>query len=70
MTEWNPTCNRFVGFFDIMGFKDMVFRNSHADMMEKMDAIREVIVKIETSGKRVLSNNPKGRVPRAMPVGE
>jgi hypothetical protein len=30
------TCNRFVAFFDIMGFKDRVARNSHEDIYSDM----------------------------------
>lgn len=34
--EWNPTCERFVGFIDIMGFKDMVARKSHEEIYKMM----------------------------------
>jgi hypothetical protein len=32
---WIPTCERFVAFLDIMGFKDMVFRD-HVEVLEKL----------------------------------
>jgi hypothetical protein len=35
-TRWITTCNRFVAFFDIMGFKDMVMRNSHDYVVKKI----------------------------------
>ncbi|MGJ1212947.1 hypothetical protein [Sphingobacterium multivorum] len=32
--NWNPTDNRFVCFLDIMGFKDLVMRNSHKEIYD------------------------------------
>jgi hypothetical protein len=37
------TTNRFVGFFDIMGFKDRVNRSTHEEVLEKMYRIRGVL---------------------------
>ena len=54
MATWNVTCNRFVGFFDIMGFKEMVLRNNHADVLEKINQIREAIGVIENHGRELL----------------
>ena len=56
MANWNVTCNRFVGFFDIMGFKDMVLRNSHADVLKKINEIREAIGVIESYGRELLTS--------------
>ncbi|MES2864026.1 MAG: hypothetical protein V4666_07905 [Bacteroidota bacterium] len=33
---WNPTDKRFVCFLDIMGFKDLVMRNSHDEIYEML----------------------------------
>jgi hypothetical protein len=42
--QWDITANRFVGFIDIMGFKDLVARNSHDSiykmMLKTTDAVR------------------------------
>ena len=38
---WKPTANRFVGFIDIMGFKDMVARNNHDDIYKMMKKLRK-----------------------------
>lgn len=35
--SWKPTAERFVCFLDIMGFKDMVMRNSHEDIYKMLD---------------------------------
>ena len=43
---WLSTCERFVVFMDIMGFKNMVYDNSHEDLMFTMkkltDSIRQI----------------------------
>jgi hypothetical protein len=40
---WNNTCNRFVAFLDIMGFKDMVFRKSHEDVKKMLESLHPTI---------------------------
>lgn len=35
-TEWLLTCNRYVAYIDIMGFKDMVARTPHNEIYEMM----------------------------------
>ncbi|HYF31499.1 MAG TPA: hypothetical protein VD993_10310 [Chitinophagaceae bacterium] len=42
-TEWDITANRFVVFFDILGFKDLVSRNTHNGILEKLKIIKEAI---------------------------
>ena len=37
--SWNPTDNRFVCFLDIMGFKDMVMRNSHEEIYSMLNSL-------------------------------
>jgi hypothetical protein len=37
--KWNPTCNRFVAFLDIMGFKDLVTRNTHNDVYNMLNPL-------------------------------
>ena len=43
MEKWNKTNDRFIGFLDIMGFKDYVFRNSHNAVKKKMELFHNVI---------------------------
>lgn len=38
-TSWNVTENRFVCYLDIMGFKDMVMRNSHEEIYQILDKL-------------------------------
>jgi len=38
-TKWETTANRFVGFIDIMGFKDWVARSPHDEIYDKMRSI-------------------------------
>lgn len=52
---WNPTCNRFVAFLDIMGFRDMVLRKSHEEIKCMFEALRPTIDSIkDRAQKRVL----------------
>jgi hypothetical protein len=37
--EWEVTTNRFVAFFDIMGFKDLVFRKEHSEIVKLLESI-------------------------------
>lgn len=41
VNNWQITTNRFVGFIDIMGFKDMVARSSHEDIYDMMKKIND-----------------------------
>lgn len=36
---WKTTDKRFVAFLDIMGFKDMVARSSHKDVLDKLSGL-------------------------------
>jgi hypothetical protein len=38
---WQVTCRRFVGFIDIMGFKDIVLRNTHEEVYKKLMTISD-----------------------------
>lgn len=54
--SWLPTCNRFVAFLDIMGFKDMVARKNHEEvleLLEKLAQVEEVKSKIQNLDERV-----------------
>lgn len=44
--SWSPTSKRFVCFLDIMGFKDLVMRNSHKeiyDLLTKLSKHRDTL---------------------------
>ncbi|MGP8216714.1 MAG: hypothetical protein ACLQQ4_14210 [Bacteroidia bacterium] len=54
--EWNDTCNRFVGFFDIMGFKNAVQRNSHSRILLQMRNLKtNILGPIEYEFKQYIS---------------
>lgn len=46
-TKWDRTCDRFIAFFDIMGFKEMVERNDHQMVLKKLERLKEALSKIE-----------------------
>lgn len=55
MSAWNTTCKRFVAFLDIMGFKDMVFRNNHQEVYELLKSFQPTIGEIEEHARQILS---------------
>lgn len=59
-TEWEITTNRFVAFFDILGFKDMVLRNSHSEIFKILldisnlkTEINPIITNVEFSNEKI-----------------
>ena len=44
--DWITATNRFIAFFDIMGFKDYVFRNSHADVEKMLFKLHNIITEV------------------------
>jgi len=49
--SWNPTSKRFVCFLDIMGFKDMVMRNSHKEIYKLLTNLSKHRKTLENAGK-------------------
>ena len=45
--NWLPTDNRFVAFIDILGFKDLVMRNSHSEIYRLLNEISKLRKLIE-----------------------
>ena len=41
------TGKRFLAYFDVMGFKDFVYRNKHKAVKKRMDAISAIVKRIE-----------------------
>lgn len=47
--DWEDDCNRYIGFIDIMGFKDLVARRPHQEikhMLLQMNQTRRILLKI------------------------
>jgi hypothetical protein len=40
---WKDSCDRYIGFFDIMGFKNLVYRNNHEYVKKKMYVLHEIV---------------------------
>lgn len=47
-TMWITTDKRFVAFFDILGFKDLVMRNTHEEIYKLLSDVSEMRKEIET----------------------
>lgn len=58
--KWPTTCKRFVAYLDIMGFRDMVFRNTHEEVLETMEQFRLPITKIKDDAMERLRGRPSG----------
>lgn len=54
--KWIETTDRFVAFFDIMGFKDMVARNAHEEVLEKMMIISRVKDSIQAHNNKIIKS--------------
>jgi hypothetical protein len=49
--NWIPTCNRFVAFLDIMGFRERVYRESHENVKRLLESLYPTIEKTEKIAK-------------------
>jgi len=58
--EWEPTCKRFVAYMDIMGFRDMIFRDTHQQVLEVMEQFRLPIRKLKKEAKERLTGRLHG----------
>lgn len=58
--KWTSTCKRFVAYLDIMGFQDMVFRESHEEVLETMEKFRLPIKKLKKEAKERLQGSASG----------
>jgi hypothetical protein len=41
--KWEPTCERFVAFIDIMGFKDKIYRENHMTILPTMQNLQQAL---------------------------
>ncbi|MDD5338085.1 MAG: hypothetical protein PHG35_01545 [Dehalococcoidales bacterium] len=46
-TLWKETCERYIAFLDIMGFKNLVLTNEHEKIKGKLDSLYSIIKRIE-----------------------
>jgi uncharacterized protein YeeX (DUF496 family) len=49
--EWKNTCKRFIAFLDILGFKNMVLKNSLNSLYTTLKAFSNTVYDIEQSAK-------------------
>ena len=47
-TNWKTTSERFVAFFDIMGFKEIVERNTHLAVVKQLDTLKATLGALES----------------------
>jgi hypothetical protein len=56
--KWINTQDRFIAFFDIMGFKDFIYRNDHEVVLHKMLDLKLILSPVKRDAERKL-NEPK-----------
>lgn len=57
LKRWAPTCNRFVAFIDIMGFRDRLSRDTHEDILELLLNFKARLSPIERDAASKMSRN-------------
>jgi hypothetical protein len=40
---WESTADRFVAYFDMLGFKDFSYRSSHAEVLARMQVVKQTV---------------------------
>jgi len=45
--DWKPKTVRYIAFFDIMGFENFVYRNSHSDVEKRMLDLHSIIKQVD-----------------------
>lgn len=58
-TNWKPTDNRFVAFLDILGFKDLISKKSHAEIYDKLNTISKTKNLLEDVPENIINHNYK-----------
>ncbi len=53
--DWETTTERFVAFFDIMGFKDLVLKTKHQDIVNLLENLSEVRTTLEKANNAELT---------------
>jgi hypothetical protein len=60
---WNPTCERFVAYLDIMGFKDRLQREGHRGIKKMFDCLYPTIEELEVKVKERLARQSTPQIP-------
>ncbi|MGB4775678.1 MAG: hypothetical protein WBP45_10920 [Daejeonella sp.] len=61
--SWKESCERYVGFFDMMGFKNLVYRNQHEFVKKKMNTLHQIVEEVNNNGNEsTLEKDKKIRV--------
>lgn len=62
MKGWKETAERYIVFLDVMGFSDLIYRNDHSVVKEKMKKLSLLVSEIELNNKSKTSGNTVGTV--------
>lgn len=53
--EFHATTERFVAYFDIMGFKDLIYRSDHSDVADIMSRVSTIVATLKKIEKESLN---------------
>jgi hypothetical protein len=56
--KWESTCNRFVVYMDVMGFRNLVFRENHNDILKMLEDFSIPINDIEKEAEERKQGKP------------
>lgn len=59
---WKSTAERYVCFLDIMGFKDLVSRNPHETVLERMEGFIKAVKKWEDAGNKAKDDTELSKI--------
>jgi len=51
LENWKITSERFVAFFDILGFKELVAKNTHSEVLQKLGILKTFMSKLEKANE-------------------
>ena len=62
MDKFPDTCDRFIAYFDVMGFKDFSYRNSHEDVAKMMNLLSTQVQDIRDVEEELLNQEIETKV--------
>lgn len=64
--KWNETCERYVAFIDIMGFKDMTYRRTHESILGTLQSVIDALKPMVHDAQQKLAGVRPGNFPEAI----
>ena len=59
--KFPETTERFVAYFDIMGFKDLIYRSDHSAVSDLMSDVSRIVGLVKKEERKALTKDGRGR---------